>query len=151
MSKRNVALIILTGLLLGLGCGTLGPVAALAVVAVVVAVSVILCRYEVAVFILAAFGVIDTVLRAFGGALGSVWDELFFILLVMLWIFKWIANRKDEGFKTSPMDIPLFIFISAMIMFIGNICLNFLFKSKGVYIYNNIFLTLFMGYGSFSN
>ncbi len=116
MSKRNVALIILTGLLLGLGCGTLGPVAALAVVAVVVAVSVILCRYEVAVFILAAFGVIDTVLRAFGGALGSVWDELFFILLVMLWIFKWIANRKDEGFKTSPMDIPLFIFISAMII-----------------------------------
>ena len=116
MSKRNVALIILTGLLLGLGCGTLGPVAALAVVAVVVAVSVILCRYEVAVFILAAFGVIDTVLRAFGGILGSVWDELFLILLVMLWIFKWIANRKDEGFKTSPMDIPLFIFISAMII-----------------------------------
>lgn len=116
MSKRNVALIILTGLLLGLGCGTMGPVAALAVVAVVVAVSVILCRYEVAVFILAAFGVIDTVLRAFGGILGSVWDELFLILLVMLWIFKWIANRKDEGFKTSPMDIPLFIFISAMII-----------------------------------
>ncbi len=116
MSKRNVALIILTGLLLGLGCGTMGPVAALAVIAVVVAVSIVLCRYEVAVFILAAYGVIDTVVRAFSSVLGSIWDELLLILLVMLWIFKWIANRKDEGFKTSPMDIPLFIFISAMII-----------------------------------
>ena len=51
----------------------------------------------------------------------------------------------------SRVKYNLRLFISAMIMFIGNICLNFLFKSKGVYIYNNIFLTLFMGYGSLSN
>lgn len=116
MDNKNVILIVLTGLVLGLGCGTLGPVAALALVAVAVGVAVVLTRYEVAIFVLAAFGVIDTFLRAFGGILGSVWDELFLILLVMLWIFKWIANRKDDGFKTSPMDVPLFIFISAMLL-----------------------------------
>ncbi len=116
MKNKNVILIVIAGLILGLGCTTLGPVAALALVAVAVGVAVVLTRYEVAVFILAAFGVIDALLRAFGGILGSVWDELFLILLVMLWIFKWIANRKDEGFKTSPMDVPLFIFISAMLL-----------------------------------
>lgn len=116
MDNKNVILIVLIGLLLGLGCGILGPVAPLVFVAVAVGVAVVLSRYEVAIFVLAAFGVIDTVLRAFGGILGSIWDELFLILLVMLWIFKWITNRKDDGFKTSPMDIPLFIFISAMIL-----------------------------------
>lgn len=116
MKNKNVILIVLTGLILGLGCTTLGPVAALALVAVAVGVAVVLTRYEVAIFVLAAFGVIDTLLRAFSGLLGSVWDELFLIFLVMLWLFKWIANRKDDGFKTSPMDVPLFIFISAMIL-----------------------------------
>lgn len=116
MNNKNVVLIVLIGLLLGLGCGTLGPVAPLALVAVAVGVCVVLSRYEVGVFVLAAFGVIDTLLRLFSGFLGSVWDELFLILLVMLWIFKWITNRKDQGFKTSPMDIPLFIFIAAMII-----------------------------------
>lgn len=116
MDNKNVILIVLVGLLLGLGCGTLGPVAPLALVAVAVGVAVILSKHEVAIFVLAAFGVIDAILRAFGGILGSIWDELFLILLVMLWLFKWIANRKDEGFKTSPMDVPLFIFISAMLL-----------------------------------
>lgn len=101
---------------MGLGCTTLGPVAALAVVAAAVAVSVVLCRYELAVFVLAAYGVADTVLRAVSDTLGSVWDELFLILLVMLWLFKWIANRNDDGFKTSPMDVPLFMFIGAMLL-----------------------------------
>ncbi|MDO4300673.1 MAG: O-antigen ligase family protein [Clostridia bacterium] len=116
MNNKNVVLIVLIGLLLGLGCGTLGPAAPLALVAVAAGVCVVLSRYEAAVFVLAAFGVIDTLLRVFSGFLGSVWDELFLILLVMLWIFKWITNRKDQGFKTSPMDIPLFIFIAAMLI-----------------------------------
>ena len=116
MINKNIILIVLIGLILGIGCGTLGPIAALAVVAVAVGCAVVLCRYEVAVFILAAFGVIDTALRAVGGILGSVWDELFLILLVMLWLYKWVTNRKDDGFKTSPMDLPLFIFISAMLL-----------------------------------
>ena len=87
MSNKNIILIVLIGLILGIGCGTLGPIAALALVAVVVGCAVVLCHYEVAVFILAAFGVIDTVLRAIGGTLGSVWDELFLILLVIFYIF----------------------------------------------------------------
>lgn len=116
MKNKNIILIILIGLLLGIGCGTMGPVAPLALVAVAVGVAVVLSRYEVAIFVLAAFGVVDTLLRAVNGTLGSVWDELFLILLVMLWIFKWIVNRKDDGFKTSPMDIPLFMFIAAMLL-----------------------------------
>lgn len=111
-----MVLIVLTGLLLGIGFGALGPIAPLAVVAVAVGAALVLSRFELAVFILAAFGVIDAALRAFGGVLGSVWDELFLIILVLLWFLKWMIDRKDEGFKTSPMDIPLFIFIGAMLL-----------------------------------
>ena len=59
----------------------------------------------------------------------------------------WFAYMAVEGIlhTRSRVKYNLRLFISAMIMFIGNICLNFLFKSKGVYIYNNIFLTLSMG------
>lgn len=109
-------LLILIGLVVGLGLGALGPVAILALVALSAGCALVLSRYEVAVFVLGAFGVVDTFLRAFGGPLGSVWDELLLILLVLIWFFKWITNRKDDPFKTSPMDIPLFMFIGAMLM-----------------------------------
>ncbi len=116
MSNKNILLIVLLGLALGFGCGTLGPVAALALVGAVIALGIVLCRYELSVLVIAGFGIIDALLRAFGGGLGSVWDELFLIFLVMLWFYKWIRDRNDDGFKTSPMDIPLFIFIGAMIV-----------------------------------
>ncbi len=116
MSNKNILLIVLLGLLLGFGCGTLGPAAALALVGAVIALGVVLCHYELSVLVIAGFGIIDALMRAFGGGLGSVWDELFLIFLVMLWFYKWIRDRNDDGFKTSPMDIPLFIFIGAMIV-----------------------------------
>ncbi len=116
MSDKNILLIVFLGLVLGLGCGTLGPVAALAFVGAVIALGIVLCHYELSVLVIAGFGIVDALLRAFGGGLGSVWDELFLIFLVMLWFYKWIRDRNDDGFKTSPMDIPLFIFIGAMIL-----------------------------------
>lgn len=59
----------------------------------------------------------------------------------------WFAYMAVEGilYTRNRMKYNLRLFISAMIMFVGNICLNFLFKSKEVYIYNNIFLTLSVG------
>lgn len=116
MSNKNTILLILTGIIAGIFFGILGPVALLGLIAVLIGTSVVLLKYDVAIFILAAYGVVDVLLRNFSDFLGSVWDEMFLIALIMLWGFKWIKNRDDDGFKTSPMDIPLFLFISVMLI-----------------------------------
>jgi O-antigen ligase len=72
-------------------------------------------KYDLLIFVLAAFGVIDVVLRKISGTLGSVWDEMFLMILIIMCVFKWIADRKDYRLKTSPMDTPLFVFIGVMI------------------------------------
>ena len=52
-----------------------------------------------------------------------------------------------EGFRytRSRLLYNLRLFFWAMIMFVGNTILNLLFQSKGIQIYNNIFLTLACG------
>ena len=72
-------------------------------------------KYDLAVFVLAAFGIVDTVMRKLNGTLGSVWDELFLIVMILLCGFKWIADRRDYRLKVSPMDTPIIVFISVMI------------------------------------
>ncbi len=72
-------------------------------------------KYELPVLVIAAYGIIDVVLRKVNGTLGSIWDEAFLILMVLICLLKWTADRKDYRLKTSPMDIPLFVFIGAMI------------------------------------
>lgn len=72
-------------------------------------------KYDLPVLVIAAYGIIDVVLRKINGTLGSIWDEAFLMLMVLICILKWTADRKDYRLKTSPMDIPLFVFIGAMI------------------------------------
>ena len=64
---------------------------------------------------LAAYGIIDVVFRKLNATLGSVWDEMFLILLVLMCIFKWTADRRDYRLKTSPVDMPLIMFIGVML------------------------------------
>lgn len=72
-------------------------------------------KYDLLVFVLAAYGIIDVVFRKLNATLGSVWDEMFLILLVLMCIFKWTADRRDYRLKTSPVDMPLIMFIAVML------------------------------------
>ncbi len=116
MNNRLVAFVVIIGILLGLGCGSAGPLAALGAIAVVTAVAMMIFNYDIAVFFLAGYGVLDVAIRAFAGGISSVWDELFLIGLVCLWGVKWIRSRNEDNFKTTPIDFPLFLFISAMLI-----------------------------------
>lgn len=59
----------------------------------------------------------------------------------------WFAYMAVEGilYTKNCVKYNLRLFISALIMGIGNTILNFLFMKNGIYIYNNIFLTLSTG------
>ncbi len=94
----------------------MGPLAALAAIAVLTAVAFMIFDYDVAVFFLAGYGVLDTAIRTFAGSISSIWDELFLIGLVGLWGVKWIKSRNEDNFKSTPIDFPLFLFISAMLI-----------------------------------
>ncbi len=116
MNNRLVVFVVIIGILLGLGCGSMGPVAAIAAIAAVSAVAMMIFDYNIAVYFLAGYGVLDVVIRAFAGGISSIWDELFLIGLVCLWGVKWIRSRDEDNFKVTPVDFPLFLFISAMLI-----------------------------------
>ncbi len=104
------------GIILGLLCGGMGPLAALAGIAFVTAAALMIFDHDVAVFFLAGYGVLDVAIRAFAGGISSIWDELFLIGLVGLWGIKWIMCRDEDNFKVTPVDFPLFLFIAAMVI-----------------------------------
>ncbi len=116
LNNRLVLFIVIIGILLGLGCGSMGPLAALGAIAVVTAVAMMIFNYDVAVFFLAGYGVLDVAVRAFAGSISGIWDELFLIGLVALWGVKWIRSRNEDNFKVTPVDFPLFLFISVMLI-----------------------------------
>lgn len=59
----------------------------------------------------------------------------------------WFAYMAVEAilYTKNCMKYNLRLFISAIVMGIGNTFLNFFLMKKGIYIYNNIFLTLAIG------
>lgn len=72
-------------------------------------------KYDLLILVLAAYGIIDVICRNLNATLGSIWDESFLILLVLMCLFKWTADRNDYRLKISPIDMPLIIFIGIMI------------------------------------
>ena len=115
MRKYFIWILLAVGLIFGLLTTFYGIAAFLAVMAVAVVCGIILSDYERATYILGAYSLIDFALRSFSDFLGGIWDELFLILLIALWGFKWVLYRKEEGFKMTPLDLPVFIFITAMV------------------------------------
>ena len=79
------------------------------------------------------------------GLLSGEWEGIFHALTRCVAV--WFAFAAVEGFRytRSRLLYNLRLFFWAMIMFVGNTILNLLFQSKGIQIYNNIFLTLACG------
>ena len=79
------------------------------------------------------------------GLLSGEWASIFHALTRCVAV--WFAFAAVEGFRytRSRLLYNVRLFFWAAIMFAGNTILNLLFQSKGVQIYNNIFLTLACG------
>ncbi len=115
MRKYFIWILLAAGVLLGLLATLYGAAAFIAVAALFALCAIILSDYERATYVLGAYSIIDFILRTFSASLGGIWDELLLILFIALWILKWILYRKEEGFKMTPLDLPVFIFITAMV------------------------------------
>lgn len=72
-------------------------------------------RYEIAVYVLALYAVLDALFRKYVPLLTSVWDELFLIVLCVLCVMKWLTCKKEKALKTSPFDSCILIFIGVML------------------------------------
>lgn len=117
LNNKKIVLTALFGIALGFLCGG-SPVMALCIVAFMAGVIIVLSDYTIALCALTGYSVIDYILRTFAGGFASIWDEAFLCALVLLWLYKWIACRREGAgnFKSSPMDLPIIIFISAMVV-----------------------------------
>ncbi len=115
LSNKKVVIIALIGLALGFLWGG-SPIVALGIIAFAAGAAIVLSDYTAALCVLTGYGVIDYIFRNFAEAFASIWDEAFLCCLVLLWIYKWITCRKEDNFKTSPMDLPIIMFISAMLV-----------------------------------
>lgn len=118
IDNKKIVFIIIFGIVLGMLSSVVSVVLALALIAVAAGVAIVMLDYSKALFVLASYAVVDFVLRTFVSSVASLWDEAFLCLLVLLWIFKWIVygRTKGETIKVSPMDLPIIIFISVMLI-----------------------------------
>lgn len=114
MRKYSVYALSVLGAVIGL-LASQNVLLALCLAAFAAAAAVMLLDYQKATYVLGAYGVIDYILRTFAGGLAGVWDELFLIVLFMLWGWKWLADRKSEAIKQAPLDMPVILFISVML------------------------------------
>lgn len=73
-------------------------------------------NYEVMVFLVALYAFFDWIFRQYIITFSSLWDELFLVLLCLMWIYKWATRKDAESIKMSPFDIPIIIFIGTMIV-----------------------------------
>lgn len=115
MKKYAIYFILLIGFLLGILGSLSGFPIIIAALFVIAGIVIILNNYQTATYILGAYAFIDFIIRNYVTVFASIWDELFLILLIMLWGYKWLVYRKDISFKQTPLDLPIIIFITVMI------------------------------------
>lgn len=77
---------------------------------------IILAKYETVTYILALYPFIDYGLRNFIPSLASIWDELLLIGMFGVWVYKYFVYRKENNVKQTPMDMPIILFIIAMVI-----------------------------------
>lgn len=117
MSKQNIIVFAVLAFAIGFASAIGSLIVGLGVACALVFVLMLLTDYEKSIYVLAAYSVIDYVLRSFvGGALASGWDEAFFLALILLWLYKWAFCRKEKPFKAAPMDLPVVIFFAVMLV-----------------------------------
>lgn len=117
MNRKNFVVLGALAFAVGFASSAVSLAAGLGVLCALAFVLMVLADYEKSVYVLAGYSVVDYVLRTFvGGALASGWDELFFIAMFLLWLFKWAFCRAEKPFKAAPMDLPVIIFFTVMLI-----------------------------------
>ncbi len=112
LKTHNKILLCLSGVLIGGVAAVFGIRLALMIVFILLLGILILADYQRSVYILALYVLIDYVVRHLLGSalLSGIWDELLFIGLLFIWIYKLIQHKKAK-YKWTPLDLPIALFI----------------------------------------
>ncbi len=114
MKRSNLFLLILavlSGFLL-----VVSPILFMLSFASICGIIILKYNYQVAVYVMAFYSFIDLILRKMLPAIAGAWDDLALIALLCLVVYKWILFRNEKNFKWSPLDIPIFMYISINIL-----------------------------------
>lgn len=86
---------------------------AFALVSAAAVLSVLLLDYQKATYAIALYAFLDFGVRQVIGSalLSSFWDELLFVLCVLLWVGKWFMDRRRKAYQWTPLEFPLIFFI----------------------------------------
>lgn len=85
-------------------------------IAALAAMWIFLSDYESAAYVLSLYALIDFVFRTYIAGLASIWDELFLIAMLALWVYKGVRYRREENCKQTPLDVCIWIFIGIYII-----------------------------------
>lgn len=119
--KLNILRLILLAILTSYIAHIIGVEKVVIILLFIALCVIILSKYEVITYALALYPFIDYALRTAMPSVAGIWDELLFVAMFMVWIYKYIRYRKEESFKVSPIDLPIIIFLAIMIiMFVIN-------------------------------
>ena len=119
---RNYRFILLALLFLFLGCSlVVFPQVVIPFFIGILILILVISKYETITYFLACYPFLDFVFRNYLTSFSSVWDELLFIAMICIWAYKYVRYRQENGFKQTPLDLPIFVFIwSMLVVFILN-------------------------------
>lgn len=113
MNKKSAGILIICGLSAGI-CGAFIPTVLLvALIVGLLFTAAMLFDYSKFIYIVGFYVLIDYALRYIiqSSILASFWDELLFAFALCLFIYKWIVYRKIDGYRATPLDIPIIFFM----------------------------------------
>lgn len=128
MNKKTAGILIILGLLAGI-CGAFAPAFLLvALIAGGLFTVAMMFDYSKFLYVLGFYVLIDYVLRYIisSALLGSYWDELLFMFALCLWLYKWVVYRKQDGYRATPLDIPIvfFVIVTLCLLFVNSPIMN---------------------------
>ncbi|WP_250277925.1 O-antigen ligase family protein [[Clostridium] colinum] len=116
MKKQTLISLIILFSLAGVLGAFLG-VQKLIILLMVLAISgLVFADYQIIAYALCLYPFIDFILRSFAPSIASIWDELLFIAMFLIWGYKYLRYRDQEGFKQTPLDLLVILFLIAMIV-----------------------------------
>lgn len=92
----------------------MGMLPVMAVIAGIVAIIILFVDYEKATIIVALYTVFEFILRSVIAhpLISSIWDEAALLLCFVIWLYKWLRYRNQTPYRTSPLDLPLILFMA---------------------------------------
>ncbi len=112
--KKSVQIVIASlSLVIGIIGAFFNPIVAIVGILLLLAIIIFITDYQRVIYLLSFFFIIDYAIRNFINLplLASVWDEVFLLGALVLFIIKYIFEIKQKKHTLTPIDIPMLLFI----------------------------------------